>query len=252
MSDRDHQPYKVSLPVWHHSEFKIGGSNRSSRIVHQVQDVLIQLPWLKPGLLCGRQLNTTLRIFWPTVKVSDHIVKQSNKFSVYIVWLWHNKNVLVCNGYTYTFILGCREKLSQLIGQISCTLHMINKVMAAFRGMHVSPVKQSYAWLPRKCDYQTDTQSPDKVIPMCRYASQATQKIVAAFWGMHVSSAKQSYDWLPRKCDNRTDRHRETDRRRTKWSLCAAMLRRQHKNMKPDKVITMCRYALQPTQNYKG
>ena len=33
----------------------------------------------------------------------------------------------------------------------------------------------SYAWLPRKCDYWTDRQTPDKVIPMCSYASQATQ-----------------------------------------------------------------------------
>ena len=36
------------------------------------------------------------------------------------------------------------------------------------------------AWLSRKCDYRTDRrthrQTPDKVIPMCRYASQATQK----------------------------------------------------------------------------
>ena len=50
--------------------------------------------------------------------------------------------------------------------------------------MHVSPAKHSYAWLPRKCDYRTDRQTdrdtdrqtPYKVIPMCRYASQATQK----------------------------------------------------------------------------
>ena len=50
-------------------------------------------------------------------------------------------------------------------------------IVAAFRGMHVSPVKHScYGWLPRKCDYQTDRQMPDKVIPMCRYASQATQQ----------------------------------------------------------------------------
>ena len=50
--------------------------------------------------------------------------------------------------------------------------------------MHLSPAKHSYAWLPRKCDYQTDTQTDrqtlDKVIPTCmyRYASQATQKAV--------------------------------------------------------------------------
>ena len=49
--------------------------------------------------------------------------------------------------------------------------------------MHVLPAKHSYAWLPRKCDYRTDTdrrtdrQTPDKVIPMCRYDSQATQKM---------------------------------------------------------------------------
>ena len=60
--------------------------------------------------------------------------------------------------------------------------------------------------------------------------------IVAAFRGMHVSPAKHSYAWLPRKCDYRTDTHTDrqtdwqTDRRRTKWSLCAAMLRRRHKN----------------------
>ena len=49
--------------------------------------------------------------------------------------------------------------------------------MAALQGMHVSPAKQSYAWLPRKCDYRTgrqtdrhtERQMPDKGIPMCRY-----------------------------------------------------------------------------------
>ena len=42
----------------------------------------------------------------------------------------------------------------------------VNTVVA-FRGMHVSPAKHSYAWLPIKCDYrtdtQTDTQTPDKL-----------------------------------------------------------------------------------------
>ena len=50
---------------------------------------------------------------------------------------------------------------------------------------------------------------------------------VAACRGMHVSPAKHSYAWLPRKCDYRTDTR--TDRRQTKWSLCAAMLCRRHK-----------------------
>ena len=39
--------------------------------------------------------------------------------------------------------------------------------------MHVSTVKHSYASVT---DGQTDRQTTDKVIPMCRYASQATQK----------------------------------------------------------------------------
>ena len=45
---------------------------------------------------------------------------------------------------------------------------------------------------------------------------------------MHVSPAKHSYMyvWLPRKCDY------PTDRRQTKWSLCATMLCRRHKNFK--------------------
>ena len=47
--------------------------------------------------------------------------------------------------------------------------------MAAFQGMHVLPANHSYVWLPRKCDYRTDTQAPEKVIPMCCYASQAKE-----------------------------------------------------------------------------
>ena len=61
--------------------------------------------------------------------------------------------------------------------------------------------------------------------------SPAFNNIVAAFRGMHVSPAKHSYAWLPRKCDYRDRRSdRRTDRRRTKWSLCAAMLCMRHKN----------------------
>ena len=54
--------------------------------------------------------------------------------------------------------------------------YLYSNIVPAFRGMHVSPAKRSYAWLPRKCDYRTDRQTPDKVIPMCRFALQATQK----------------------------------------------------------------------------
>ena len=54
-------------------------------------------------------------------------------------------------------------------------------IVAAFRGMHVSPAKDSYAWLPLESvttgqtHRRTDRQTPDKVIPTCHYASQSTQ-----------------------------------------------------------------------------
>ena len=44
-------------------------------------------------------------------------------------------------------------------------------IAAAFRGMHVSPAKHSYAWLQRECDYRTDTQTDvgqsDPYVPLC-------------------------------------------------------------------------------------
>ena len=58
------------------------------------------------------------------------------------------------------------------------------------------------------------------------------KNIVATFRGMHVSPAKHSFAWLLIKCDYRTDR--QMDRRRTKWSLCASMLRRRHKKLSSD------------------
>ena len=60
---------------------------------------------------------------------------------------------------------------------------MVTKIniVAAFRGMHVSPAKHSSGGVTdgrtdRRTGRRTDRQTTDKVIPMCRYASQATQK----------------------------------------------------------------------------
>ena len=112
----------------------------------------------------------------------------------------------------------------------SCST-LSKNIVAAFRGMHVSPAKHSYAWLSRKCDYrtdrhthtQTDAGQSDPYVPLC-FAGDT--KIVAAFRVMHVSPATHSFG----KCDRRTDRQTDgqTDGRRTKWSLCVAMLRRRH------------------------
>ena len=94
-----------------------------------------------------------------------------------------------------------------------------NKV-AAFRGMHVSPVKHSYAWLlPRsvtrgQTDGQTDAGQSDPYVHsecMCRLRNIAMR------------------DYQESVTTDVPDRR--TDRDQTKWSLCAAMLRRRHKNM---------------------
>ena len=64
------------------------------------------------------------------------------------------------------------------------------KIVTACWGMHVSPAKHSYESVTdrrtdgqtdRRTDGQTDRQTTDKVIPMCRYASQATQKWIYAY-----------------------------------------------------------------------
>ena len=66
-------------------------------------------------------------------------------------------------------------------------------IVAAFRGMHVSPAKHSYAWLPRKCDYRTDTRTDTQTdgqtdarqsnpyVPLC-FAGDTTK----GAYGTHV------------------------------------------------------------------
>ena len=72
------------------------------------------------------------------------------------------------------------------------------------------------------------------------------KNIVAAFRGMHVSPAKDSYAWLPLESVTTGQTHRRTDRRLTKWPLCAAMLRRRHNNISYSKSL---KHA--PWRNYK-
>ena len=68
-------------------------------------------------------------------------------------------------------------------------VYILLKIVAAFGGMHVSPVRHSYASVTdgqtdRQMDGRTD-RCTDKVIPMCYYASQATQKCTIAMF--HLS-----------------------------------------------------------------
>ena len=68
--------------------------------------------------------------------------------------------------------------------------------MAAFRGMHVSPEKHSSGKYDRKVG-QTDGQTTDKVILLCRYASQATQKLISLKTGEIQYRTIQYYLRLP-------------------------------------------------------
>ena len=68
-------------------------------------------------------------------------------------------------------------------------------IVAAFRGMHVSPAKHSYAWLPRKCDYrtdshtQTDARQSDPYVPLCF----AGDTIKGTEWQIHGNYTKQHF-----------------------------------------------------------
>ena len=65
-----------------------------------------------------------------------------------------------------------------------------------------------------------------RLLHMITRRNEVTRKNIAAtLRGMHVSPAKHSSASMT---DGQTDRR--TDGRRTKWSLCFAMLRRRHKN----------------------
>ena len=60
-----------------------------------------------------------------------------------------------------------RTKWSLCIAMCRCALQATQKQNSGnIPRKQVSPAKHSCAWLPRKCDYQTDRQTPDKVIPM--------------------------------------------------------------------------------------
>ena len=85
---------------------------------------------------------------------------------------------------------------------------------------------------------QKNRQDKNKMPPIIRSRGI---NIVAAFWGMHVSPAKQSSARLPGKCDYRTNTpaDAQTDRRRTKWSLCAAMLCRRHNKTQRHKTFSL-------------
>ena len=71
----------------------------------------------------------------------------------------------------------------------------VKKIVAAFQGMHVSPAKHSFGKCGRKCDCdrRTDGQMTDKVIPMCRYASQTQKATLSIMVTKSLSLASASF-----------------------------------------------------------
>ena len=124
-----------------------------------------------------------------------------------------------CDSLVYSKL----HRTEAAFGQMSATSFIYPKIVAAFRGMHVSPAKHSSASVTDgQTDGRTDDGQSDPYVLLC-FAGDT--KIVAAFGGMHVSPAKHSSASVT---DGQTDRR--TDRQTT------------------DKVIPKCRYDSQATQ----
>ena len=89
----------------------------------------------------------------------------------------HNKAWGVNSNFTVPFkkYFWLKCQIKHLVFSIYFAEFLSEKIEAAFRGMHVSPAKHSFGKCDRKV-WQTDRQTTDKTIPMCRYASQATQQ----------------------------------------------------------------------------
>ena len=109
---------------------------------------------------------------------------------------------------------------------------VIYNIVAAFRGMHVSPAKHSYTWLPRKCDYRTDTQTDRRRTKWSLCAVMLRRQHIILLFITYWQQSEGSMCLLPNIAmrDNQESvTTGQTHRGRTKWSLCTAMLCRQHK-----------------------
>ena len=110
--------------------------------------------------------------------------------------------------------------------------------MAGFQWMHVSSAIHQYVTVISfglKLDLVKGGAPPRPTSTFARpwihpllHLAETTARIVA-FQVMHVSPTNYSDGWQPRKCDYRTYTDKRTDRRWTKWSLCAVLLRRRQK-----------------------
>ena len=118
--------------------------------------------------------------------------------------------------YAKTMSWRIKSVIQCLVIMFGPTMFVYSNIVAAFRGMHVSPVKHSYAWLPRKyqTDGQTDAGQSDSHAPLCfvgdikrEFCIVGIYPTLLVFLGMHVMPAKPAKP----KHDNLTEGHEWTD-----------------------------------------
>ena len=90
-------------------------------------------------------------IEWPTPNNHTDTFRFVGKYTLWLKrkYRWYIKDEI------QHFLVASFDKIKIPI----YTMYTVSNIVAAFWGMHVSPAKHSYAWLPRKCDYRTDRQT---------------------------------------------------------------------------------------------
>ena len=104
--------------------------------------------------------------------------------------MWYKNDVLVLTTDLISFYIAARLPIGTKPWNLEDSNQPImHIIVAAFRGMHVSPAKHSYAWLPRKCDYRTDTRTDrqtdagqsDPYVPLCFAGDTKTTRCIMLF-----------------------------------------------------------------------
>ena len=100
-------------------------------------------------LTWGIRVSFVNVLLWYFIQVLLHDPKKCKRW---IVNFWfYNKAGILYSGYTI------HECGKTVVCNVISLAKIWTNIVAAFQGMHVSHAKHSYAWLPRKCDFRTDT-----------------------------------------------------------------------------------------------
>ena len=115
--------------------------------------------WVRKTFLCMRKYRCIAVLMLST----KYFSYAEGKFFLASATFWGNNvlgigstvnQVFITHTYEYT-----RYSFTFCFRNTHLYTQFMSKIVAAFRGMHVSPAKHSYAWLPTKSDYRTDRQT---------------------------------------------------------------------------------------------